>query len=81
MKKLILGFIEWRKDVKHDKERERKLVLYKLFGFRDPKFDYKQHLKGSFWDYVRGTIGQRADLKTARKMKTVNDYRKATKGL
>lgn len=68
-------------DRRHDKIREQKLFLYKLFRFRDPKFDYKQHLKGSFWDYVRGTIGQRADLKTARKMKTVNDYRKANKGL
>lgn len=68
-------------DRRHDKIRKQKLVLWELFHYRDGKFDYKKHLKGSFWDYVRGTIGQRADLKTARKMKTVNDYRKATKGL
>lgn len=67
-------------DRRHDKIRKQKLFLYKLFGFRDPKFDYDKHLKGSFWDYVRGTIGQRANLKNVRKMKTVNDYRKATKG-
>lgn len=68
-------------DRRHDKIRQQKLILWELFHYRDGKFDYKKHLKGSFWDYVRGTIGQRADLKTARKMKTVNDYRKATKGL
>lgn len=43
-------------DRRHDKIRKQKLFLYKLFGFRDPKFDYTQHLKGSFWDYVRGTL-------------------------
>ena len=67
-------------DRRHDKIRKQKLFLSKLYGFSDPKFDYVKHLKGSFWDYVRGTIGQRDDLKNVRKMKTVNDYRKATKG-
>lgn len=65
----------------HDKIRHQKLVLWELFRVRDNKFDYKKQLQGSFWDYVRGRIGQRADLEGAKKMKTVNDYRKATKGL
>lgn len=40
----------------HDKLRAKKLVLYRAFGYRDENFDYKKHLKGSFWDYVRATL-------------------------
>ncbi len=77
LKRIILFF----KDRNHDRILKQKQTLWRLFRFRDNDFDYKKHLRGSFWDYVRGTIGQRADLKTARKMKTVKDYKKATKGL
>ena len=77
LKRIILFF----KDRNHDRILKQKQTLWRLFRFRDNDFDYKKHLQGSFWDYVRGTIGQRADLKNARKMKTVKDYRKATKGL
>lgn len=52
LKRIVLYF----KHRHHDKIRKQKLFLYKLVGFRDPKFDYTQHLKGSFWDYVRGTL-------------------------
>lgn len=68
-------------DRRHDKIRKQKLFLWEMFRIRDNDFDYRKHLRGSFWDYVRGRIGQRADLTNARKLKTVKDYRKATKGL
>lgn len=68
-------------DRHHDKIRKQKLLLWKLFRFRDKDFDYSQHLRGNFWDYVHGRIGQRADLSGAKKLKTVNDFKKATKGL
>lgn len=78
MLKRILMYL---KDRRHDQIRRQKLFLWEMFRIRDNDFDYRKHLRGSFWDYVRGRIGQRADLTNARKLKTVNDYRKATKGL
>lgn len=48
LKRIVLYF----KHRRHDKIRQQKLFLYKLFRFRDPKFDYKQHLKGSLWYYI-----------------------------
>lgn len=66
-------------DRRHDKIRKQKLFLYKLFGFRDPKFDYDKHLKGSFglcpWNN-RTTCR----FEKRPQNETVNDYRKATKG-
>lgn len=58
MKNLILGFIDWRKDVKHDKLREQKLVLYRAFGFRDRDFDYKKHVKGNLRYYINKHKGK-----------------------
>lgn len=75
LKRIFLYF----KHRRHDKIRKQKLFLWKLFKIRDKDFDYDKHLQGSFWDYVCGRIGKRADLTKARKMKTVNDYRKTIK--
>lgn len=49
MLKRILLYMKHRR---HDKIREQKLFLWKMFRFRDKDFDYKKHLKGNFWYYI-----------------------------
>lgn len=78
MLKRILLYLEHRK---HDKIRKQKLFLWEMFRIKDNNFDYRKQLRGNFWDYVHGRIGQRADLSGAKKLKTVKDFKNATKGL
>ena len=40
-------------DRRHDKIRKQKLILWELFHYRDSKFDYKKHLKGNLWFYIK----------------------------
>lgn len=49
LKRIVLYF----KDHEHDRILKQKQTLWRLFRFRDKDFDYKKHLKGNLWFYIK----------------------------